>query len=221
MFALREILGQSRQYLSDKVFQITHSGEKDHDASFQFVHFKLGTIKSLPSSASRNETETRTFLQMIDVSHKLLYNEAKAEGSFLTLINAAVSHELRNPLNSLIAQVSTMSEFFADVIKIIKQLPDSEFKHKLYLMFNSILTCGKKMASATKFIDFFVHDILDYTLLNQSKTTFMKNITIFNILAAIKEIKQILHDKVLMKEIKVEIKLIGLDDWDSCIVKTD
>ena len=219
MFALREILCQSKQYLSDKVFQVTRSGEKDHDASFQFVHFKLGTIKSVPSSASRNAD--RTFLQMIDVSHKLLYNEAKAEGSFLTLINAAVSHELRNPLNSLIAQVSTMSEFFDDVIKIIKQLPDSEFKHKLYLMFNSILTCGKKMASATKFIDFFVHDILDYTLLNQSKKTFMKNITIFNILTAIKEIKQILHDKVLMKEIKVEIKLIGLDDQDSCIVKTD
>ena len=41
-------------------------------------------------------------LQIIDVSDKMLYNEAKAEQSFLTLINAAVSHELRNPLNSLI-----------------------------------------------------------------------------------------------------------------------
>jgi signal transduction histidine kinase len=32
----------------------------------------------------------------------MLYNEASAEKSFLTMINAAVSHELRNPLNSLI-----------------------------------------------------------------------------------------------------------------------
>jgi CheY-like chemotaxis protein len=36
------------------------------------------------------------------MSDKMLYNEIKAEKSFLTLINAAISHELRNPLNSLI-----------------------------------------------------------------------------------------------------------------------
>jgi len=32
----------------------------------------------------------------------MLYGEVKAEQTFLSLINAAVSHELRNPLNSLI-----------------------------------------------------------------------------------------------------------------------
>ena len=36
------------------------------------------------------------------MDNKVLYNETKAEKAFLTLINAAVSHELRNPLNSLI-----------------------------------------------------------------------------------------------------------------------
>ena len=43
----------------------------------------------------------RFLLQIIDVNDKILYNETKAEKSFLTLINAAISHELRNPLNSL------------------------------------------------------------------------------------------------------------------------
>ena len=46
---------------------------------------------------------------MIDVSDKMLYNEAKAEKEFLSLINATVSHELRNPLNSLITQMTLMS----------------------------------------------------------------------------------------------------------------
>ena len=44
---------------------------------------------------------SKLLLQIIDVNDKILYNEAKAEKSFLTLINAAISHELRNPLNSL------------------------------------------------------------------------------------------------------------------------
>ena len=41
--------------------------------------------------------------------------------------------------------------------------------------------CGSKISSATKFIDFFVHDILDYTLLNEKETNFMANNTMFNI----------------------------------------
>jgi signal transduction histidine kinase len=45
----------------------------------------------------------RTLIQIIDMSDKMLFNAVKAEHSFLTLINATVSHELRNPLASLIA----------------------------------------------------------------------------------------------------------------------
>ena len=37
------------------------------------------------------------------------------------------------------------------------------------------------MASATKFIDFFVHDILDYTILNKDDDNFNKDITTFNV----------------------------------------
>ena len=50
----------------------------------------------------KNKVERKTILQLIDLSDKMLYNDIKAEESFLELINAAVSHELRNPLNSLI-----------------------------------------------------------------------------------------------------------------------
>ena len=46
------------------------------------------------------------------MSDKMLYNEIKAEESLLMMINAAVSHELRNPLNSLIGQVVVMMSFF-------------------------------------------------------------------------------------------------------------
>ena len=54
------------------------------------------------------------------MSDKILYNEVKAEQTFLTLINAAVSHELRNPLSSLIGQIVSMEDFldeFDDVLQ--------------------------------------------------------------------------------------------------------
>jgi signal transduction histidine kinase len=41
-------------------------------------------------------------IQIIDISDKMLYNDAKTAQEFLEVINGAVSHELRNPLNSMI-----------------------------------------------------------------------------------------------------------------------
>ena len=67
--------------------------------------------------------------------------------------------------------------------------------------------CGSKISSATKFIDFFVHDILDYTLLNEKEENFMPNNTVFNIETSIDEIKEILIDKIRMKAININVNL--------------
>ena len=55
-----------------------------------------------------------------------------------------------------------------------------------------------------KFIDFFVHDILDYTMLSNSKGKFTKDITFFNIKVAVSEIITILEDKLNLKNITIE-----------------
>lgn len=41
---------------------------------------------------------------MNDITHHILFSEQKAKTNFTQLINATVSHELRNPLNSIIAK---------------------------------------------------------------------------------------------------------------------
>ena len=43
-------------------------------------------------------------LKFINCSKEVLYDKQKAQSELLMLINATVSHELRNPLNSLVAQ---------------------------------------------------------------------------------------------------------------------
>ena len=60
-------------------------------------------VKATWVDEQQDSSESQKMLiQLIDVSDKILYNESKAEQSFITLINAAISHELRNPLNSLV-----------------------------------------------------------------------------------------------------------------------
>jgi signal transduction histidine kinase len=68
------------------------------------------------------------------------------------------------------------------------------------------------------FVDFFVHDILDFTILNKDEKNFTKNITIFDIKLAVQQIIDILEDKTQMKNIKVKTRFIGFENLD---VKTD
>lgn len=51
--------------------------------------------------------------------------------------------------------------------------------------------CTKKIISTSKFIDYFVHDMLDYTILNKDDKSFTKTIERFDIREALDEIIEI------------------------------
>lgn len=61
------------------------------------------------------------------------------------------------------------------------QVISKDLVDKLDDINEGIQTCGQKMFSATKFIDFFVHDILDYTILNKQAKNFVKHFSIRDI----------------------------------------
>ena len=42
---------------------------------------------------------------MVDISQKIMYEMALGEKRLFSLINATVSHEMRNPINSIMSQV--------------------------------------------------------------------------------------------------------------------
>ena len=161
------------------------------------------------------------------MSEKILYNEMKAEQSFLTLINAAISHELRNPLNSLIGQMNSMKSLLLSFKQILHTLGKSkadqvistELVTKLNDIHDGIQTSGQKMFSATKFIDFFVHDILDYTILNKQEKNFSKNNGVLDVREAINEIAEIMNDKIEMMNIDMQYHYMFFDN--KYLVKTD
>ena len=61
-------------------------------------------------------------MQFIDISKSILYDMEKAHNSVLSLINACVSHEMRNPLNSVIAQNIEKKEIYLELGKLILDL---------------------------------------------------------------------------------------------------
>ena len=54
-----------------------------------------------------------------------MFMEIKARNQFQTLINACVSHELRNPLNSIISKNIEKSALYQELSIILSQLLDS------------------------------------------------------------------------------------------------
>lgn len=72
--------------------------DEEYIPKFKFIQIKKSYIKAFDGGIDR------VMLCFIDISQKILYDTSKAEGEFLSLINSTISHEMRNPLNSIINQ---------------------------------------------------------------------------------------------------------------------
>ena len=90
-------------------------------------------------------------------------NKKKCHAAILNSRDASQS-DLYNASISDSQYIETPKIEVQEEIKSLEIL-DNQQVSALNLM-NQIEVCGSKITSATKFIDFFVHDILDYTLLN-------------------------------------------------------
>lgn len=76
--------------------------------------------------------------------------------------------------------------------KLASQIPEMATITKVMKdIHEGLNTCTKKIVSASKFIDYFVHDMLDYTILNKEEKNFTKTLEKFNIKNSINEIIEI------------------------------
>ena len=121
----------------------------------------------------------------------------------------------------ILGQINNMSKNkFANVNDQVL----SNLETYLNEIFKGLKTCGKKMTSAAKFIDFFVHDILDYTMLNKEEKGFTKALMVFDIREAVLEIITIQEDKAKFKNISLRTVYNGFENDEEDInyfVKSD
>ena len=82
--------------------------EPDTVPSFKFFKIQKSYVEF-------KETE-QCMVCFIDISSKILYDSTRAESDMLSLINATISHEMRNPLNSIINECKIVSILIKSVI---------------------------------------------------------------------------------------------------------
>ena len=78
----------------------------------------------------------------------------------------------------------------------MNEIEHEELKLHMITIFKDIEKCCSKIISSSKFIDYFVHDILDYSFLNKDDKHFGKNMGIFDFRHAINELRDIQADKI-------------------------
>jgi signal transduction histidine kinase len=65
---------------------------------------KVATFFDVIATEFQNDGVKGSMIQFIDVTTEIMLEKEKEESKKLAMSNAQVSHELRNPLNSIIAQ---------------------------------------------------------------------------------------------------------------------
>ena len=102
--------------------------DEEYVPKFKFFQIKKSLIKS-----ANNEDE-KVMICFIDISQKILYDSSKAEGEILSLINSTISHEMRNPLNSIINQckiIQVISQQFYHLIQRFAKELDPQLLNQL------------------------------------------------------------------------------------------
>ena len=173
--------------------------------SFKFFQFKKSIIRS-----SIGSQEDQVMLCFSDISQKILYDTTKAEGEFLSLINSTISHEMRNPLNSIINQckiIYAMCQTFRMVLTDNEYTIQLEISSQLEDIYNEIMKSINLMTSSSNLLLLNVEDILGFAQLKAGK--FVKNIKRFSIKRAIDEIVAIQQYQAESKNIHISTKFFG------------
>ena len=152
-----------------------------------------------------------------DATISELFDLSKGEQRILQLVNACVSHEMRNPLNALIAQLLRLETAENLLRQLIRNTNDPILTQQLNTILTEITQSREIQSSCSKLLTFYVEDLL--CLAQIDKGTFRKNISTFRLQDAIDEVVRIQAQKAEFRQITVEVTLDRLSS--DTMVTTD
>lgn len=134
------------------------------------------------------------------------------------MINACVSHEMRNPLNSIVAHNIEKRHLYMKLVDvfqdILEEIPETSNAGRLVKKCKGIikkLNEGLKVQESSSFcLQFMVQDMLDFAQIKQGK--FRINIEYFDIIQAIKDVMLIQQRKAEDNKTKLFATFVNIKD---------
>ena len=104
-----------------------------------------------------------TNIQIMDITSRIRFHKLIGEKNLLQMINACVSHEMRNPINSIHCQNMKLSEAAKIIIDLIESKDIKsirQMRKELRMIADDINESTKIQLASTKLLNFYVNDML-------------------------------------------------------------
>ena len=192
------------------------------DQSTSNSNINVETTKFFQFKHTQTTMSSKEFsvLQIYDISTAIRFQKLSGEKVTLQNVNATVSHEMRNPLNSIMAQNMKMQ----DLVKMMKNVLESNTKVSLQILtvqvtnfVSAVEESLQVQLSSTKLLNFCVNDMISLAQLNSDK--FRKEMCNFDIREAVNEVMSIQKEKVSYLGIQLKASFVGF--CENFIVCTD
>ena len=136
-------------------FKFLSSNDDDERAN-EFKHVRV------QKQVLQEGDETRVMITLIDNSAEVQCNKVSTEKLIMSMVNATVSHDIRNPLNSISCQNSVMKMLIERIgDECQKETLPPEFKATLRRIQKKMYASLDMNLSSEKIISFLVDDFLD------------------------------------------------------------
>ena len=86
--------------------------------------FQIKIIEVIQEDSFEQGKQAELMVQMLDISQRILGQSLRLERQYMTMLNSTISHEMRNPLNSIITQVDMQSQLVQKLEKEILRRND-------------------------------------------------------------------------------------------------
>ena len=145
----------------------------------------------------------KIIVQIINISSRVIdeMDEQQAHNEVLNVINAGVSHELRNPLNAINAQNIQKKKLYEKLREI--KVKDKKAKEAIDEVLDELEIGNGIQQSSSELMNSMIQDLLDYAQIKAGK--FRRNFSVFNIREAIEQVTSIQKSKADAKGLDMPV----------------
>ena len=173
--------------------------------TYKYFQVKRNTVETI------NRTK-RHPLQLIDISAKVFYDDMRAQEEYMNITSSSISHEMRNPLNSILGQCKIQETKVTELLKLIDRIQHKLSPQELQearAIQNSFKKSNRIQQTSSKQLLFQVESMLGIAQIRAQR--FSKSITSFNVHKAIEEVIDIQQDKAELQglELRCSVAIKG------------